>query len=44
MKLSIIVATYNSESNIYNCLTSIVDQTCNDVEILIIDGAPKIKH
>lgn len=43
MKLSIIVATYNSEPNIYNCLTSIVGQTCNDVEILIIDGGSNDK-
>jgi len=42
MKLfSIIVATYNSEDIVQNCLQSIVNQSFTDYEIIIIDGKSK---
>lgn len=37
MDLSIIITTYNSESTIENCLSSVVDQLQENDEILIID-------
>jgi glycosyltransferase involved in cell wall biosynthesis len=41
MKISIITATYNSEKTIYDCIKSIDNQTYNNIEHLIIDGASK---
>lgn len=41
MKISIIVATYNSEKNIASALKSVSIQTYKEVEVLIIDGASK---
>lgn len=38
MKVSIITATYNSESNIVHCLQSILNQTYSDFEVIIVDG------
>lgn len=37
MKLSIVVPIYNTESYLNACLQSIIDQTCPDMEILLID-------
>lgn len=47
MKVSIIVPVYNVESYLEKCLTSLVNQTLKDVEIIIIndgstDGSQKI--
>jgi glycosyltransferase involved in cell wall biosynthesis len=39
MKVSIITATYNSERTIKDTLTSVKQQTHEDVEHIIIDGA-----
>ena len=38
MKLTLITATFNSESNITTCLDSIVNQDYDNLEHLIIDG------
>ncbi|WP_207384508.1 glycosyltransferase family 2 protein [Legionella impletisoli] len=38
LKFSIIVATYNSQSNIKTCLQSILKQTHQQIELVIIDG------
>ena len=38
MKISIIIPTYNSEKTIVSCLESIVYQTCQEFEVLIVDG------
>lgn len=37
MKLSIVVPVYNTKSYLNTCLQSIIDQTYQDVEILIVD-------
>ena len=39
MKISIITATYNSESTLSDTLSSVLKQTYPDIEYLIIDGA-----
>lgn len=41
MKVSIITATYNSESTILTCLRSIYDQTYDDIEHIVIDGCSR---
>ncbi|QGY46574.1 glycosyltransferase [Maribellus comscasis] len=41
MKISIITATFNSGANISQCVTSVNEQTCNNIEHIIIDGASK---
>lgn len=41
MKISIITSTYNSEKTIKDTLDSILNQTYNDIELLIIDGKSK---
>lgn len=38
MKISIIIATYNSGKTLNRCLDSIVDQLTDDCELIIIDG------
>ncbi len=38
MKVSIITATYNSESTIEMCVNSVLNQTYSDIEYIIIDG------
>ena len=43
MKVSIITATYNSERTIKDTLTSVKQQTYQNVEHIIIDGASKDK-
>ena len=37
MKVSVIVPVYNSSSYIEKCITSLVEQTLDDIEIIIID-------
>lgn len=37
MKISIIIPAYNEESDIKNCLTSILKQNCKDFEVIVID-------
>jgi glycosyltransferase len=39
MKISIITATYNSSAGIANCISSVNEQTYQDIEHIIIDGA-----
>ena len=39
MKISVITATFNSEKTLRNTLDSILGQTYNDVESIIVDGA-----
>ena len=39
--ISIIVATYNSEKTLERCLSSISNQKCDLVEIIVIDGNSK---
>jgi len=41
MKVSIITATYNSSAHIKDCVESVNNQTYNDIEHIIIDGASK---
>ncbi len=38
MKLSIIILTYNSETHISECLQSIIKETANNSEIIVIDN------
>lgn len=38
MKLTIITATYNSESTIESCLKSVLEQSYDDIEYIIIDN------
>ncbi len=38
MKFSIITATYNSQSSIFQCLSSILNQTYSNFEIVLVDG------
>lgn len=39
MKISIITATYNSGCNIANCIKSVYEQSYDDIEHIIVDGA-----
>lgn len=41
MKISIITATYNSSSTIVDCIKSVNNQTNQNIEHIIIDGASK---
>ncbi|MGN8071709.1 glycosyltransferase family 2 protein [Mucilaginibacter sp. SG564] len=41
IEFSIIIATYNSEDVIGHCLQSVVDQTYQNYEIIIVDGNSK---
>lgn len=43
MKVSIITATYNSEVHIADCIKSVYNQTYNNIEHIIVDGASKDK-
>ena len=38
INISIIVATYNSDKTLANCLCSIISQKCSTVELIVIDG------
>jgi glycosyltransferase involved in cell wall biosynthesis len=38
---SIIIPTFNSEDTIHNCLSSVIHQTYNNFEIVVIDGSSK---
>ena len=40
-KISIIIPVYNSEKYIRRCLTSILNQTFQDFEIILIDDNSK---
>lgn len=41
MKVSIITATYNSASTIKMCMDSVLNQTYDDIEYIIVDGGSK---
>jgi len=41
MKISIITATYNSEATIESCMRSVLEQTYDAIEYVIIDGNSK---
>lgn len=41
IKFSIIIPTYNSAATIFNCLKSILNQSFNNFEILVMDGLSK---
>lgn len=43
MKISVIIPTFNEEKTIANCLNSLKDQTCKDVEIIVVDDGSKDK-
>lgn len=43
MKVSLITATYNSESTLIDTLASLKNQDYNDIEYIVIDGASKDK-
>lgn len=37
--VSVVIVTYNAENTIAACLQSIHDQSCKEIEIIVIDGA-----
>ena len=37
MKISVIIPTYNEETTIGNCLESLLEQTLEDLEIIVVD-------
>lgn len=39
MKVSIIVAAHNAEEELFRCVSSLVEQTLEDVEIILVDDA-----
>lgn len=41
--ISIIIATYNAQSVIEDCLNSIFQQELNDIEVILVDGASSDK-
>ena len=43
MKISIITVTYNSEKTVRDTLNSVMSQTYNDIEHIIVDGGSKDK-
>ncbi|MEG0176109.1 glycosyltransferase [Anaerorhabdus sp.] len=43
MKLSIIVPMYNVENYIQQCLDSLINQTCSDYEIIVVDDGSSDK-
>lgn len=38
MNLSLIIANYNNDSYLEQCLNSVVEQTCWPFEVIIVDG------
>ena len=38
MKISVITATCNSAAHIAGCMTSANNQTCNNIDHIIVDG------
>ena len=42
-RISIIIATYNAENKIINCVESILSQKYNNIELIIIDGGSSDK-
>lgn len=40
-KISVIVPVYNAEKNLHRCVDSILTQTFNDFELLLIDDGSK---
>ena len=41
IKFSVIVPVYNAEKYIGRCIESILNQTCNDLELILVDdGSP----
>ena len=38
MKVSVVVPTFNSESTINDCLSSLINQTYPPYEIIVVDG------
>ena len=43
MKVTIIVPTYNSASTLEVCLQSIVEQTYEDIELIVVDNSSRDK-
>ena len=43
MRVSVIIPVYNAEAYLRQCLDSILSQTCEDLEVLLIDDASKDK-
>lgn len=43
MRVSVIIPVYNSEAYLRQCLDSVLSQTCEDLEILLIDDASEDK-
>ena len=41
--VSVIIATYNSEKYLEECILSILNQKYNEIELIIIDGKSKDK-
>ncbi|MUU77881.1 glycosyltransferase family 2 protein [Winogradskyella endarachnes] len=41
MKVSIITATYNSQSTIKTCMDSVLSQSYKDIEYIVVDGGSK---
>ena len=39
MKVSVIVAAYNAEKELFRCVSSLVEQTLEDIEIILVDDA-----
>lgn len=41
MKVSVIIPIYNSEKTINRCVNSVLNQTCKDIEVLLINDGSK---
>ena len=40
-KIGVVVCNYNKSKDLDNCITSILESTCKDIEIYVVDNASK---